>query len=91
LLVALDRLNNIYYYINRKGVKMKMMMFKALVFLWFSVMAADLLYLYYAGGWQEPIAIVRIAELILLYGFVPLGIVLAVKEIRSLFVRSKKQ
>jgi len=44
-------------------------------------MAGDLLYLYFKGGWQEPIAIFRIAELVVLYTFIPLGVILAIKEI----------
>lgn len=31
------------------------------------VLAADLLYLYYAGGWYDPIRIIEITEVLLLY------------------------
>ncbi len=56
---------------------------RALAFMWLSVLAADILYLYYAGGWQEPIAIIRIAELAFLYACIPGGIVLAIIEIKK--------
>lgn len=40
-----------------------------------SVMAGDILYLYYAGGWVEPIKLVLYLELVLLYFTVLAGIV----------------
>ena len=42
-----------------------------------TVLAGDLLYLYYAGGWQEPIKVIEIAELVLLYLMIPLGVYVA--------------
>lgn len=37
-------------------------------------MAADLLYLYFAGGWTDPIFVILLAELITLIGIILLGI-----------------
>lgn len=40
-----------------------------------SVLSGDLLYLYHAGSWVEPNAIIRISELVSLYIFFILGLV----------------
>jgi len=45
---------------------------------WLSI---DILYLYYAGGWIEPIRIILISELVMLYALAGLGIFLIGKMI----------
>lgn len=50
------------------------------------VLAGDLLYLYYAGAWTDPIAAVLISELVFLWGFIALGvwrIITHVKEVKD--------
>ena len=49
-----------------------------------SILATDVLYLYYAGGWREPITGIRIAELCMLYALIPLGILLFILEVKKL-------
>ena len=38
------------------------------------VLAVDLLYLYYAGAWYDPIKIIEVTEVVLLYVIAILGI-----------------
>ena len=38
------------------------------------VLAGDLLYLYYAGGWYDPSKIIELTEVTLLYAIAVLGI-----------------
>ena len=52
-----------------------------LCFLWLSVLAADLLYLYYAGGWYDPFLFIEELEVAILYFFVVLGTAMATLEI----------
>jgi len=56
-------------------------LFRALIFLLFTVLALDLLYLYYSGAWTDPVAGIRIAELVCLYAFVPIGLGLMLHEL----------
>lgn len=46
-------------------------------------LAADLLYLYYAGGWVEPVACIRWAELVMLWAMIPGSVILAIRKVRS--------
>jgi hypothetical protein len=45
-----------------------------------TILAGDLLYLYYAGSWYDPIRAIEIAEVILLYVFIVTGLVLTHRE-----------
>ncbi len=49
-----------------------------------SVLAADLLYLYYAGGWYDPIQWIETQEVVALYIIFVLGIIQSVVATRSL-------
>ncbi len=49
-----------------------------------SVLAADLLYLYYAGMWYDPICWLVAYEIALLYGIFIIGIIQTVVATRSL-------
>ncbi len=40
-----------------------------------SVLSADLLYLYYAGTWREPIRWIEASEIVMLYIIFVLGII----------------
>ena len=57
--------------------------FSLLTGLFFSVLAADLLYLYYAGGWHEPIKLIEMTEVVILYIFCVWGIAWVVVAARS--------
>jgi len=46
-----------------------------------SALSIDLLSLYYAGGWYEPIAVIRITELIILCSLSIIGLVWAANHI----------
>ena len=48
-----------------------------------TVLSGDILYLYYAGAWVEPIRFIEISELVMLYSFVVLGIFLSIKAVMS--------
>lgn len=48
-----------------------------------SVLAGDLLYLYYAGGWYDPIPLIEKAEVVLLYILVIAGIAIPIQYIRE--------
>jgi len=37
-------------------------------------LAIDELYLYYAGAWSDPVTVIRIAELVILWGLIPFGV-----------------
>jgi len=54
---------------------------QALLRLSVSALSIDLLYLYYAGGWCEPIAVIRITELIILFSLSIIGLVWAASHI----------
>ena len=41
---------------------------------WLAVLAADLLYLYHAGAWREPIRVILLAELTWLTAIIPFAI-----------------
>ncbi len=49
-----------------------------------SVLAADLLYLYYAGMWYDPICWLVAYEIALLYGIFILGIAQMIVEAKEL-------
>ena len=49
-----------------------------------AVLSGDLLYLYYAGAWIEPIRFIEIAELVMLYAFVAIYLIVTVRFIRRL-------
>ncbi len=49
------------------------------------VTCATILYLYYAGGWIEPNAIIRIAELTSLYLLIGMSLVIAIATLFDLF------
>ena len=63
-------------------------MFKGMVnvaiALFLSVLAGDLLYLYYAGIWYDPVRWILLTEVILLYIFFVWGIVWAVISYRGI-------
>ena len=48
-----------------------------------TILAVDLLYLYYSGGWYDPIKWIEITEVAFLYLFVVAGIVGAVLKLRE--------
>ena len=43
-----------------------------------AVLAGDLLYLYFAGGWYDPNRFIEIAEVTMLCLLIPLGLYVAV-------------
>ena len=47
----------------------------AFLILLLAVLCGDMLYLYYAGGWHEPIRVIEIAEIssLYLFGMIALG------------------
>ena len=47
-----------------------------------SVLAADLLYLYYIGVWHDPIRLIEVSEIVVLYIFIGLGLFAAYKGIK---------
>ncbi len=49
-----------------------------------SVLSADLLYLYYAGTWREPIRWIEASEIVMLYIIFVLGIVQVVVATKGL-------
>lgn len=49
-----------------------------------SVLAGDLLYLYYAGAWYDPMYWIEASEVVMLYIIFVLGIVQAVVATRGL-------
>ena len=48
------------------------------------VLASDLLYLYYAGAWYDPIKIIEVAEVIWLYLIIIGSLIAAIYLIRGL-------
>ena len=56
---------------------------KLIIYLWLSVLAGDLLYLYYSGGWYDPIKFIEMAEVVFLYIFVVLGLVMFAIEVKT--------
>ena len=54
------------------------------------ILAGDIIYLYFAGFWHEPITIIRIAELIWLPLCIVLGVELLVRDIRGYMRRTRK-
>lgn len=63
----------------RKLILKKVLRISAPMFL--MVTSADILYLYYAGGWYDPIRAIEVAEIILLYLLVCLGLVCFLMEV----------
>ena len=51
------------------------------------VLSADLLYLYYAGGWTDPNRGILLAELVLLWLIIPFGIWKIQRTIRIELIR----
>jgi len=49
-----------------------------------TALSGDLLYLYYGGGWIEPITWVRYSEIIMLYGFCLMGIIFCALKVKGL-------
>lgn len=49
-----------------------------------SVLAANLLYLYYAGAWYDPIVWIEKTEVVLLYIIFVMGIVQSVVSIKTM-------
>jgi hypothetical protein len=49
-----------------------------------TVLAGDLIYLYFAGGWYDPIKAIEVTELIILSGLVISGIYLTHKEAKEI-------
>ena len=47
-----------------------------------SVLAADLLYLYYIGVWHDPIRLIEVAEIVILYILIGLGLFSAYKGVK---------
>ena len=45
------------------------------------ILSADLLYLYYAGGWYDPIKVIEWAEVTLLYFFTMAGLLRFVLQV----------
>ena len=62
---------------------MMMLITKLLTGSFLSVLAADLLYLYYIGAWYDPIKWIAIAEVVILYILVVWGIAWMVVVCRS--------
>jgi len=61
-------------------------MFRNLVYgLLISGLSGDILYLYYAGGWIEPIKWIEAIELVMLYCFLISGLILAGKGVQQIF------
>jgi len=52
---------------------MKRFIVEAFMAIILMALASDLLYLYYAGGWYDPIKFIEIAEVVLLYAIGCLG------------------
>jgi len=48
-----------------------------------TVLAGDLIYLYFAGGWYDPIKAIEVTELIILSSLVIAGIYLTYREARE--------
>lgn len=48
-----------------------------------TVLAGDLLYLYYIGSWYDPIKLIEISEVVLLYICVIGGIVWTIKYLKN--------
>jgi len=49
-----------------------------------AILSADLLYLYYAGGWIEPIGYIKIAELVMLYAFIIIYLIITIRFFRRI-------
>jgi len=50
-----------------------------------SVLAGDLLYLYYAGAWIEPIVLIEVTEIIVLYILFFWGLYYTIRSSISMF------
>ena len=46
------------------------------------VLAGDLLYLYFAGGWYDPNRVIEITEVTMLCLLIPLGLYVAVSNVK---------
>ena len=57
--------------------------FSLLTGVFLSVLAGDLLYLYYAGGWYDPIKFIEVSEIVILYLLFVWGIAWMVMKVRD--------
>jgi len=53
------------------------------------VLSADLLYLFYKKAWYDPIKLIEVSELIMLYSFIILGISWFIFRVRENLVNGK--
>lgn len=60
---------------------MKRIIGRGLIGLIVTGLSADILYLYYVGGWVEPIRFIEITELVILCAFVVLGIFIFIRNV----------
>ena len=60
-----------------------MKILRLLVYIWFSILAGDLLILYYSGAWYDPNRFIEMAKIVILFLFVGLGIFMVIKEIKN--------
>ena len=58
-------------------------MLNILISLLMAGLALDLLYLYFAGGWIEPVAWIKFAELVSLVAIFTLGIIRSIQQIKE--------
>ena len=65
-------------------IGMKTKILNAMISLWFSVLAGDLLYLYFGHHWYDPKPWIEYTEVVCLFIFIPSGIFNAVIELRHL-------
>jgi hypothetical protein len=54
-----------------------------------AVLSADILYLYYAGGWQEPSSLIRVSELAILYLLMVISIIWSIIYFRRCISNKK--
>ena len=75
---------------KKKLVKKSGRVLEALMFSFVTVLSLDLLYLYSAGGWQEPNTVIRRVELALLPTLAILGVIMTVAKLKE-FARLEKK
>jgi hypothetical protein len=56
-----------------------------------TVLSGDLLYLYYAGGWRDPVKYIEIIELIALYLLAACGIIWLITWLKGELLAYKRQ
>ena len=47
------------------------------------VLSSDLLYLYYAGAWYDPIKVIELAEVVILWALIPFALWQFIKHIKE--------